>query len=100
MRPRGRLRVILNGHGPHRRVNHPRARPVVEVDVAHLHLFGQRVRLHREVVVLRRDLDAARRPAHGVVPAVVAKLELERLAAERLTEDLVAHADAKHGHLA
>jgi hypothetical protein len=40
------------------------------------------------------------RPAHGVVPAVVAKLELERLAAERLTEDLVAHADAKHGHLA
>ena len=92
--------MILDGHGPLLAIDHARARSVVEVDVAHLHLLRQRVGLDREVVVLRGDLDAAGWAANRVVAAVVAEFELERLTAERLTEDLVAHADAKHGHLA
>lgn len=38
--------------------------------------------------------------ADGVVAAVVPKFELECLAAERLSQQLVAHADAKHRLLA
>ena len=100
MGARRRLRVILNGHRALGRIHHAGACPVVEVDVAHLHLLGQARGVHREVVVLRRDLHSAGGAANRVVAAVVAKLELEGLPAERLAEHLVSHADAEHGHLA
>lgn len=73
---------------------------VVEVDVGHVDRLWQRGGVHRKVVVLRRDLDLA--GAHvpdGVVASMVAKGQFERLGAKRLTEDLVAHADAKDGLL-
>ena len=50
-------------------------------------------------MVLRGDLDLPGcRIANGVVATVVAKLELEGFTAERLAEDLVAHANAKDRH--
>ena len=53
------------------------------------------------VVVLARDLDpAGRLVAHRVVRAVVAERQLVGLRAEREPDDLVAEADAEHGHLA
>jgi hypothetical protein len=125
VRPRARLRVVLDGHGHLFLVHHPGAGSVVEVDVRHFHFFGKRRGVHGEVVVLRADLDAAcdckrkvsvlygqtvsgfgkgptrtRGAANRVVPAVVPELHLERLASERLPEHLVAHADAEHGNLA
>ena len=59
---------------------------------------AQRVGVDREAVVLGADLDlAGREVLAGLVAAVVAELELVRLAAEREAEDLVAEADAEDG---
>ena len=69
---------------------------VVEVDVGQVGDAGQRVDRDREVVVLRRDLDRPRREVlDGVVGAVVAERQLDRRAAERPGQQLVAEADAE-----
>jgi hypothetical protein len=73
--------VVLDGHRLLGGVHHACAGAVVEVDVCDLHAAGQRVGVDCEVVVLCRDLDAARGVVpDGVVAAVVAELQLEGLA--------------------
>ena len=78
VRPGARLRVVLDAQ--RRLVLHhePGARAVVEVDVRDLDAGRQARRVDGEVVVLGRDLDAARGlVADRVVAPVVAELELE-----------------------
>ena len=78
VRARARLRVVLDAQ--RRLVLHDQARAsaVVEVDVRDLDVGRQRGRVDGEVVVLGRDLDAARGlVADRVVASVVAELELE-----------------------
>ena len=101
MGSRARLRVVLDREHVHVLGDHPRDGAVVEVDVGHLHRLREGRGVHRKVVVLGADLDGVReRVLDGVVPAVVAELELEGGAPERLAENLVAHADAKGRDLA
>jgi hypothetical protein len=72
-----------------------------QVHVRQLHVLRQRLRVDREGVVLRGDLDAAGdEVAHRVVRAVVAEGHLVRLRAEDDREDLVAEADAEDRALA
>jgi polyhydroxyalkanoate synthesis regulator phasin len=53
-------------------------------------------RVHREAVVLRRDLDAAGQLVeHRLVDAAVAEGQLVRAEAERAAQELVAEADAE-----
>ena len=62
--------------------------------MAGLDVGGQRRGVDGEAVVLRRDLDlAGLLVADRVIGAAVAELELERLGAERLAEELMAQAD-------
>ena len=61
----------------------------------------ERVRVHGEAVILRRDLDlAGGQVHHRLIAAVVAELELVGLAAERQTQDLMAEADTEDRLLA
>ena len=77
------------------------AHAVVEVDVGELDPRRQRVGVDGEVVVLAGDRDAAAAGVlHGVVGAVVAERQLDRVGAEGAGEELVAEADPEHGHLA
>mmetsp|Transcript_25397 Transcript_25397/g.55218 ORF Transcript_25397/g.55218 Transcript_25397/m.55218 type:complete len:438 (-) Transcript_25397:123-1436(-) len=93
--------MVLDGHrllvGPH----HAGAGAVVEVDVGHLHARGEGLGVHGVVVVLSADLHAPGGLVRdGVVAAMVPEGQLVGLAAERLAQHLVAHADAEDGHLA
>src|SRR5216683_8297032 len=64
-------------------------------------LLVQGLRIDREVVVLRSDLNLARLVIHDrVIPAVMPKLQLVGLASQRQPEDLVSKADPEHRSLA
>src|SRR3954452_4064946 len=109
VRPRSGLGVVLDRAARHVEQLEALDRPVVEVDVAELGpaeiglpldgLVGvDRLRAvgpeHREAVVLRRDLDLARRQVlDRVVGPAMAERQLERLQADRAAEQLVAEAD-------
>src|SRR5688500_7534324 len=76
----------------------PLARPVVQVHVRRAHAGGQTLEIDREAMVLRRDLDLARREIFDrMIEPAMAELELERRRAERETEKLMAEADAEDG---
>jgi hypothetical protein len=56
--------------------------------------------LHREAVVLARDVDLARAEVlHRVVRPAVAERQLEGVEPDRAAQQLVAHADPEHRHL-
>ncbi len=72
---------------------------VVEVHVGGLHV-RHALDVHAEAVVLGADLDVAvELVQHRVVAAVVPELELAGGAAEGPADELVAQADADHGHV-
>src|SRR5580700_8768553 len=91
MRPRRGLRVIL--HAEQRQVPVPQAfeSRVVQVDVRQLNFtFRQRIRIDREVVVMRCDLDlTALQLLYRMIPTVVAKLQLESFSAKRNADELM-----------
>src|SRR5262245_60617561 len=90
------FRMILDGKERLLRVGQALDRPVVEVQVREARLASERIDVNREAVVLRGDLDLARRRVHDrMVRAVVAELELVGRAAEREPEDLMAEANAE-----
>ena len=61
----------------------------------------ERIGVDAETVILRGNLDfAGLTIEHRMVGSVMAELELECLAAERETENLVAKADAEDGNFA
>ena len=67
----------------------------------HDDLVLHRFHVHGKAVVLRRDLDLARRQVHDrLVAAVMAELELVGLAAEGEAQKLLAQADAEDRFLA
>ena len=99
VRTRRRLGVVLHREDRARRVGESLDGAVVQVHVRDLdRLAGgaQRLGVDRVAVVLGADRDLLRREVlPGLVAAVMAELQLLRLAAEREAEDLVAEADAE-----
>src|SRR5262249_3515269 len=91
------LRMVLDRKRRQAAVTESLARAVVEIDVSrHPSRAFYRCRIHREAVILRRDLDlTGREIPHRVVRAVMAKGQLVRLAARGQAEDLVAEANAE-----
>src|SRR5678816_1117936 len=73
---------------------------IVQVDTIHAYVRRQRFCVHRETVILRRDLHlAAFEILHRLVSAAMAEFQLERLPAERLPEDLVPQANPENGNV-
>jgi hypothetical protein len=69
-------------------------RAVVQIPMRRLHFARQRLRVHGESVVLRRDRDGARRQVGDrVIRAAVSELQLESPGAEREPEELVSETD-------
>ena len=61
----------------------------------------QRIRVHREAVILRGDFHLPGfQIQDGMIAAVVAELEFVRLPAQGQADDLVAEANAEDGHAA
>ena len=76
-------------------------RVVVEVQVRHFQIVGQRFGLDRKAVVLRGDLHPAAVPVHhGLVGAAMAELQLVGLRAAGQRQQLMAQADAEDRLLA
>src|SRR6266404_5068872 len=97
MRARRRFWMILHAENRPAPVPHPLHRPVVQIHPVHAHLRRQRIRVHREPVVLRRDFHPARRQVlHRLVRAAMPELQFERFAAERLAQYLVPQADPEN----
>src|SRR5258707_9235388 len=86
----GSFGMVLHAKDRFGSVVHPFQRLIVEVDAVHHYFFWQRLRIDRESVVLRGDLDPARfEILHGLITATMTEFELERFSAERLSQDLV-----------
>src|SRR6266545_4925603 len=75
---------------------------IVEIHVRDLHLVEiERIRVHRETVIVRRDLDLAGDLVdYGVIGAAMSELELVRLASDGQAEKLMAETDAEDRRLA
>ena len=90
MRPRRGLRVIL--HAEQRQVPVPQAfeRLVIQVDMRQLNFaVGQRVWIDGEIMVVRGDLDLpGLQLLYRMIAAMMSKLQLEGLAAERDTRSV------------
>ena len=97
-----RFGMIL--HAEHRLAAMPEAfqRLIVQIDVREIHFVQvQRIRIHREAVIVRRDLHLLGHVVqHRMIRAAVPELELVGLAAERQAENLMAQADAEDRFLA
>src|SRR5437588_656817 len=98
--PRPGLRMVLDGEDRQLAVGHALDRAIVQVDMGHLELRREGIRIDREAVVLRGDVDAAgAQVLDGLVAAAVAELQLERLSSEGEREQLVAEADPQERHV-
>ena len=94
------LRVVLDAEDGLGLVPQPLDRAVIQVDVRHLHIRGQRFRVHGEAVVLRRDLDlAGGKVLDRMVAPAMPELELIGVAAHRERQDLVAETNAEYRHV-
>lgn len=71
-------------------------RIVVEVDVRDLDLGRQRIGIDRESVIMRCDLDLARREVlDGLIAAAMTEFKFISRPPERLAQKLVTQADAE-----
>src|SRR5712691_4506466 len=69
---------------------------VVEIQMRHLDVGGQRSGIDGKAVILRRDFDLARAELlDRMVRAAVTELQLERLAADGKAQNLVAKTDSE-----
>src|SRR4051794_936287 len=67
---------------------------VVQIDVGDFHLFRQRVRIHSEPMILRRDRDLARpQILHRLIPAAMPEFQLEGPSAHGEPKNLMAKAN-------
>src|ERR1043166_9991483 len=83
VRPRAGFGVVLHAKDRQRAVAHPFERAVVEVDVGWNQVARQRLRVHREAVILRRDLDLLGALIQdGLIGAPMAELQFEGLRPE------------------
>ena len=87
-------------HAEHRMIAMAEAfqRLVVQIDVGELDLVQvERIGIHREAVIVRRDLHlVGELVQHRVIGAAMAELQLVGLAAKREAENLMAQADAEN----
>ena len=101
MRSGRRLRMVLHGEDRQLTMGQSFDGIVVQVQMGYLSCAFERIRVHREPVILRGDLDFARGQIHHrLIAAVVAELELVSLAAEREPHDLMAEANPEDRFLA
>src|SRR5579872_7399719 len=91
MRPRRGLRVILHAEQRQISMAQPFQRLVVQVDVRQFNfILRQRIRIHREIMVVRRDLDlAGLQLLHRMVPTVMSELKLECFPTQRDAGELM-----------
>src|SRR5438874_407358 len=100
VRAGGRFGMILYAEDRQGPMTHSLQRAIVEVEVRRLDAGGQLVEAHGEPVVLRRDLDAIRQLVQNrLIGATVAELQLERLAAQRQSQQLMPQADPEYRFL-
>src|SRR5579862_9881481 len=97
MRTRGSLRMIL--YAEQRQIPMPQAfqRRVIQIHVRELDFtLRQRIRVDREIVIVRRDLNLSRlQLLNRMIPAVVPELQLVRLPAQRNARQLMSEANPK-----
>ena len=102
VRTRRGFRVIL--HAEHRLAAVAEAfqRLVVQIHVRDFDVARvERIRIHREAVIVRGDLDALRQLVdHRMIGAAMPELQLVSFAAQRQPENLVTQADAEDRRLA
>src|SRR5213592_4762605 len=92
------LRMVLDREDRQLAVGHALDRAIVQVDMSHLELRREGIRIDREAMVLRGDVDAAGpQVLDRLVAAAVAELQLERLSSEGERKQLVAEADPQEG---
>ena len=76
-------------------------RAVMQRTLRHFGTVRQTRFINRIAVILRRHRNLARRHVqHGMIPAAMAKRQLDRTSAERQCKQLMPHADAEHRHAA
>src|SRR5216117_3075532 len=94
-RPGTGLRVVLDGENRQLAVGHPFHRAVVQVHVGYLELrLRQGVRVDREAVILRGDVDPpSAQILHRLISPAVPELQLERLPAEGEGQELMPEAN-------
>src|SRR5437763_17020456 len=96
MRARRALGMVLHRKYRLARMAEPLDGSVVEIQVRHLDVGRQRVRIDGEPMILRGDFDLARvELLHRMIRATMAELQLERLAADGEAKNLVSEADAE-----
>ena len=82
-------------------VYHPLNRAVVEIYMTHFHTCGDCIRIHRETVVLSRDVDAARgQVLYGMVSSMMPEFELISLRSKSLGKKLMSQANSHHRQFA
>jgi hypothetical protein len=90
--------VIL--HAKERQILMPQTfqRLVVQINVSQFHFaIRQRIRINCKVVVVRGDFDLPRlQLLHGMIPAVMAKFQLESFSAQCDSSELMSQADSKN----
>ena len=91
VRAGGSFGMILNAEERQGLVPQPFERIVVEILVRQYDLAGfERVRIHREPMILRGNLHLLRLEIqHGMIPAVVSEFQFISFAAERQPNDLM-----------
>src|SRR5271163_326534 len=100
MRPWRSLGMILHAEQRQVPVSQPFQSRVIQIDVSQLNFaLRQRIRIHREVMVVSRDLNlAGLQLLHRVVPTMMSKLQLESFPAQRDADELMSQANAKDRH--
>src|SRR5207237_6301206 len=100
VRPGRRFRMVLHAEHRFRLVTQTLDGAVVQIDVRDGDIRWQRLRVDREAVILRGDLDLARfQLLHRVVCAPMTELQLVGLAAQRQRKDLMPETDAECRHV-
>src|SRR5438105_11920558 len=101
MRPRRCFGVVLHSKERDRFVPHTFKRAVVQIKVGHLNFaFLERIRIDREIMVVRRDLDfAGSLLANGMISTVMSEFKFVGLTAEGEADQLMAQTDPKDRRL-
>ena len=100
-RPRARLGMVLHRERRPVGAGDPLVGAVEQRHMRHLRVRRQRVRIHRETMVLAGDLHLpGRQILHRLVGAAMAALQLVCLRTQRQGQQLMAEADAEHRHAA
>ena len=98
MGPRCRFRMVLHTEDGLISMPHSLDSVVVQVHVRDLDFaVAKRIGIDAEAVILRRDFHFSGLPIeHGMIRAMMSKLEFVGLAAERESKNLVTQADAEY----